>query len=224
MRRARTGEAAVICKKYPGQLAVRALVRPAPFATVILLRRVTAQLPKLSPYAFFLPVCRRCALFINPPTPLQHVLALGQSGRPRRHAGSPPHPPTIPSRYHKMIRGAFMPALANHMHKRPSCSPSSRLVRLVLSLLSSLWLRPSSSLPLPPPPGPHAGVPEEVHHRPGVGHHLLLRQHPLRRGQEPHPGPAARRRPDQVPHLLPDHGAGLQGGGVRPGGGWGVKS
>lgn len=43
--------AAVICKKYPGQLDVRAALVQASFCTVIHQCRVAAQLPKLSPYA-----------------------------------------------------------------------------------------------------------------------------------------------------------------------------
>lgn len=43
--------AAVICKKYPGQLDVRAALFRASFGTVICQCRVAAQLPKLPPYA-----------------------------------------------------------------------------------------------------------------------------------------------------------------------------
>ncbi len=72
-------------------------------------------------------------------------------------------------------------------------------------------------------PGPDPGVPEEVYYRPSVWDHLLMREHSLRRSQEPHPRPPARARRDQVPHLLPEHGTGVPGGGVRTKGGisWG---
>ncbi len=43
--------AAVICKKYPGQLDVRAALVQASFCTVIHQCWVAAQLPKLPPYA-----------------------------------------------------------------------------------------------------------------------------------------------------------------------------
>lgn len=58
-------------------------------------------------------------------------------------------------------------------------------------------------------PGPYLGVPEEVYHRPSVWDHLLLREHSLRRSQEPHPRTPACARGDQVPHLLPNHGTGV---------------
>lgn len=123
--------------------------------------------------------------------------------------------------YTDTAAGQTSVSLVNISISPPMSLPSLALLCLAsLSLSHFLFFVPVSlcsmflSLPFPLS-GPIPGVPEEVCYWPGLRNHLFLCQHSLRRGQKPHPGSPAHTGRDQVPDLLPDHGPGLPGGGVR---------